>query len=166
MSSGGPTGPVGATGASGTTNGTPPPVQSNWTRKHILSIILALLLIGIVGYVIWRWLPSSKFVGATSALDSLEEAFDTAITQNEIMFGVWYKANIVIQFTLIITALLATVLASLTTSENADTLKKFSVLLTAFTAALSSILSTFILKKTSMNLSRILASWLIKRKNT
>jgi hypothetical protein len=58
-------------------------------------------------------------------------------------FELWYKLNIIIQCTLIVAALLAAIFASITTRENAERLKKWSVFLTAVTAAMASFQATF-----------------------
>jgi hypothetical protein len=111
----------------------------NWVNlvMPVTFLLLICLLIGI-----WFGLPASKTAGEPS-LEGFEEALDMAIDKNKSDFNLWYRSNVVIQCTLIFSALLATVFASLTTKENAEKVKKWSVLLTAMTATLASAQSTF-----------------------
>jgi hypothetical protein len=106
----------------------------------IMPLMFLLLICLLVG--IWFGLPASKTAGEPS-LEGFEEALDMAIDKNKSDFNLWYRSNVVIQCTLIFSALLATVFASLTTRENAEKVKKWSVLLTALTATLASAQSTF-----------------------
>ena len=71
---------------------------------------------------------------------------DKAIENNLNQFVLWYKGNILIQAILILAALAATVTASVTTRDNAERMKKFTITLTALTAALTSFESTFHVK--------------------
>jgi hypothetical protein len=111
----------------------------NWADL-IMPVTFVLLICLMVG--IWYALPASKTVGEPS-LEGFEEALDMAIDKNKHDFNLWYRSNVVIQCTLIFSALLATVFASLTTRDNAERVKKWSVLLTALTATLASAESTF-----------------------
>lgn len=111
----------------------------NWVNL-VMPLTVVLLICLLVG--IWFGLPATKTAGEPS-LEGFEEALDMAIDKNKSDFNLWYKSNVVIQCTLIFSALLATVFASLTTRENAERVKKWSVLLTALTATLASAQSTF-----------------------
>ena len=111
----------------------------NWVNL-IMPVTVFLLICLLVG--IWFGLPASKTAGEPS-LEGFEEALDMAIDKNKSDFNLWYRSNVVIQCTLIFSALLATVFASLTTRENAEKVKKWSVFLTALTATLASAQSTF-----------------------
>ena len=113
-----------------------------WILNHIIAILGAIVLVLVVIGAVWFALPNGNVV-SSPALDDFEQALDEAIQQNMKNFVWWYKANIVIQSTLILTALFATVAASITTKDNADTLKKYTVFLTAVTVALASVQSTF-----------------------
>ncbi len=113
--------------------------ETNWVNL-IMPMGIFLLICLLIG--IWFALPTSKTVGEPS-IDGFEEALDQAIDKNKSDFHLWYRSNVVIQCTLIFSALLATVFASLTTKENAENVKKWSVLLTAMTATLASAQSTF-----------------------
>jgi hypothetical protein len=113
--------------------------DTNWVNL-IMPLAIFLFVCLLVG--VWFALPTSKTVGEPS-IDGFEEALDQAIDKNKSDFHLWYKSNVVIQCALIFSALLATVFASLTTRENAENVKKWSVLLTALTATLASAQSTF-----------------------
>lgn len=113
--------------------------DTNWVN---LIMPMAIFLLVCLLVAIWFALPTSKTVGEPS-IDGFEEALDQAIDKNKSDFHLWYRSNVVIQCTLIFSALLATVFASLTTRENAEKVKKWSVLLTAMTATLASAQSTF-----------------------
>jgi hypothetical protein len=106
----------------------------------MMPMTIFVLFCALVG--IWYALPTSKMV-SEPAIDIFETALDEAIDKNKGDFHLWYKSNVVIQCTLIFTALLATVFASLTTKENTERVKKWSVVLTAITATLASVQSTF-----------------------
>ena len=108
----------------------------SWVVPMTIVLLACLLL------VIWRVLPTPTNMAAP-AIDVFESALDEALVRNAGNFDLWYKSNMVIQFTLIFTALLATVFASITTKDNAEHIKKWSVLLTAITATFASVQSTF-----------------------
>jgi hypothetical protein len=111
----------------------------NWVNL-VMPLTVLLLICLLIG--IWFGLPATKTAGEPS-LEGFEEALDMAIDKNKSDFNLWYRSNVVIQCTLIFSALLATVFASLTTRENAEKVKKWSVFLTALTATLASAQSTF-----------------------
>jgi hypothetical protein len=115
-------------------------VQSSW--KAILATLGIVFLIILVGVGVWLTLPSGEFIDQ-QALDSFEGSLDNSIRQSMGNFQWWYKSNILIQFTLITTSVLATVTAAITTSENANAVKKYAVVFTAVTAALASAQQTF-----------------------
>ena len=92
------------------------------------------------------WLVRDTAIYATPTAipgDHYEELLYKAQRLNLDHFQLWYKLNIIIQCTLIVAALLAAIFASVTTRENAESLKKWSVLLTAVTAAVASFQATF-----------------------
>ena len=91
---------------------------------------------------VWLTLPSGELIDQ-QALHSFEAFLDNSIRQSMGNFQWWYKSNILIQFTLITTSVLATVTAAITTSENANIVKKYAVVFSAATAALASAQQTF-----------------------
>jgi hypothetical protein len=119
-----------------------PRTGADWMKLVVpLGVVLIIVVLAIV---LWRVLPREQFVERPPiATDIFEAALDQAIQNNDDEYELWYKSNFIIQCTLIVTALLATVLASTTTSQNADHVKKWSILLTALTAALATLQSTF-----------------------
>jgi hypothetical protein len=97
-------------------------IKDKWLiALYIVFSIMALYLI--VKLVFYLAIP----IVSEPATDFLERVLDKALEVNITDYSLWYKTNIVLQGTLIVTALLATILASFTTKENADVLKKFSV---------------------------------------
>jgi hypothetical protein len=143
-------------------------MRANWTKLVIPALIILTLCIGIG---IWLILPSVLNIASPAiAIDTFETAILTSEERNGDQFAIWYKSNIIIQCTLILTALMATVFASVTTKDNAERVKKWSVLLTAITAALASIHSTFHVRenietliRTSVDLTLLEADYLAAR---
>jgi hypothetical protein len=119
-------------------------VRSNWAVLTgfgvLLLIVLATVLISLV-------LPSDELMVPQPAQDSFEASLGNAVRRSMGSFLWWYRSNVVLQFALIATSLLATVTAALTTSENANILKKYSVVFTALTAALATAQQTFHIKE-------------------
>ena len=114
-------------------------VQSNW----VLTGVGVLFLIILVAIAISLVLPSDELMVPRPAQDSFEASLGIAVRRSMGSFLWWYRSNIVLQFTLIAASLLATVTAALTTSENANLLKKYSIVFTAITAALATAQQTF-----------------------
>jgi len=141
---------------------------SEWIDKYwklyktsILGAFGVLVII-VVLVVVWNVLPSgnavsnaaldhkilpSGDVGSSAALDDFERNLAGTIQEDKSDFAFWYRVNIIIQATLIITALFATIMAAITTSLNADRYKKYLVILTALTASLASVQTTFRLRE-------------------
>jgi hypothetical protein len=119
-------------------------LRSNWAVLTgfgvLLLIVLATVLISLV-------LPSDELMVPQPAQDSFEASLGSAVRRSMGSFLWWYRSNVVLQFALIATSLLATVTAALTTSENANILKKYSVVFTALTAALATAQQTFHIKE-------------------
>ncbi|MGJ5176019.1 hypothetical protein ACQR16_19130 [Bradyrhizobium oligotrophicum] len=111
----------------------------SYTSRIVMSAIFILILFLIVA---WLALPTPTLVSDGSG-DVFQIAIDQSLQRNAANFDLWYKSNMVIQCTLIFTTPLATVFASITTRDNAEEIKKWSVLLTSVTAALASVQSTF-----------------------
>jgi hypothetical protein len=129
-------------GSRGWLRGWIPRSGADWTKLVVPMGIV--LIIVVSANALWRVLPYERDVEIPPiATDIFEVALDQAIQNNDDEYELWYKSNIIIQCTLIVTALLATVLASTTTAQNADRVKKWSILVTAITAALASLQSTF-----------------------
>jgi hypothetical protein len=117
-------------------------IQSNWSALTAA----VLLLIVLVLMIIWLMLPADKLIFPAlppDSTDSFENDLITNAKRSMGSFEVWYKTNILLQLILIATSLAAAMTAALTTSENANMLKKYSVILTAITAALATAQQTF-----------------------
>jgi hypothetical protein len=125
----------------------------------------------IVAGGIYVLMPVMQFYGIENSTgDDFEDALNSSMQNNASNFAWWYKSNMLIQFVLIFTALLATVLASLTTQGNAEKIKYWSVILTGITAALASMQSTFHIRenietfiKSASNLQLLDAVYVEKR---
>ena len=119
-----------------------PWIQSNWTALTVAGLFLIVLVL----MIIWLMLPPDKLIFPalpSDSKDSFESDLITNAQRGMGSFQVWYKANILLQLILIVTSLAAAVTAALTTSENANKLKNYSVILTAVTAALATAQQTF-----------------------
>jgi hypothetical protein len=94
---------------------------------------------------IWLASPGSVTISGVTPppTDDLEKILVSAIEENMLDFVRWYRANMVLQSLLIGTSILATILAAITNNLNANNMKVLSVLLTAITAALTTVQSTF-----------------------
>jgi hypothetical protein len=117
-------------------------MESNRT----VMIVLGAGLIILVPTVIFLLQPSDELMLPHPRLDSsdhFENDLGNAVKRSMGNFLWWYRTNIVLQFTLMAASLLAAVTAALTTSENAEMLKKYSVVFTAITAALATAQQTF-----------------------
>ena len=114
-------------------------VQSN----RVLTGLGVLFLIILVAIAISLVLPSDELMIPGKAQDSFENSLGIAVRRSMGSFLWWYRSNIVLQFTLIAASLLATVTAALTTSDNANLLKKYSIVFTAVTATLATAQQTF-----------------------
>src|SRR5689334_16908496 len=97
--------------------------------------IFATSVVGIIAALaLLRWIGGDPSAVSENANDFLERALDANIMHNAQDFVRWYRSNIVIQLMIILSSLLATIYASITTKDNADTLKRYTVLLTALTS--------------------------------
>ena len=114
-------------------------VQSN----RVLTGLGVLFLIILVAIAISLVLPSDELMIPGKAQDSFENSLGIAVRRSMGSFLWWYVGNIVLQFTLIAASLLATVAAALTTPDNANLLKKYSIVFTAVTATLATAQQTF-----------------------
>jgi hypothetical protein len=126
----------GATPAVAPVTRLPAPVWIEWA----VPTATVILIVGAV--LVWKVLP----VGLTEPsdlADTLETAMDDTLLANFKDYELGYKANIIIQLVLIFTSISATVFAAITTAHTAEAMKKWSVLLTALTAACAAFLSTF-----------------------
>jgi hypothetical protein len=103
-------------------------------RRDAISLVLFLTIL---------WFNIVPPIFEKKGTDVWVQTLDKYIKHNMQDFTYWYKANIMLQAMIILTALAATILASLTTNENAGTLKKYSILVTAITSAFTAIQSTF-----------------------
>jgi hypothetical protein len=101
-------------------------------------VVLGLLLL--LAGVLW-FLPSGELVQNTP--DDLETVMDKTLAYNLRDYNLFYRINILIQSALILAATFATVFAAITTKDNTEKVKKYSVFLTAVTAGLAAVLSTF-----------------------
>jgi hypothetical protein len=114
-------------------------VQSN----RVLTGLGVLFLIILITIAISLTLPSDELMIPANAQDIFETSLGISARRSMGSFLWWYRSNIVLQFTLIAASLLATVTAALTTSENANVLKKYSIVFTAVTATLATAQQTF-----------------------
>lgn len=120
-------------------------IQSALRHQRTNNIIGVVIAIAVLALVV-AWLVRDTAILQTPPIisgDYIEALLYDAERINLEHFQLWYKANIVVQCTLIGSALLAAIFASVTTTENAESLKKWSVLLTAITAAMASFQGTF-----------------------
>jgi hypothetical protein len=97
-------------------------IRYNWT-DYIVPILFIFLFIACIA--VWHFLPSGQVTEKPDEKDEFVKNILYLEGQNFANFGLWYKSNIIIQIILIVTALFATVLASLTTSGNAERIKKW-----------------------------------------
>jgi hypothetical protein len=133
-----------------------------------LIVPMVIILIIVMGILVWLALPKPDYFPPTEGY--FEKIIADAQQKNASHFAWLYKTNIIIQCVLILTALLAAIFASLTTKDNAEDVKKWSVLLTAVTAALASVLSTFHIReniesliKVTLQLNQLEADYLAAR---
>jgi hypothetical protein len=111
-------------------------------------ILIALL---IINWIFFTPIP----VISEEARDYWERAIDKQIDKNISDFATWYRFNIVLQAALILTSLFATIAAAVTTSDNIRSIKKYSIVLTAVTSALTAIISTFHIRENIETFIRI-----------
>jgi hypothetical protein len=108
--------------------------------KYLCSaVILVAILIGVN---VWVWVPEIKYI-ESAAKDTFEQQVDGTIKLNLIDIFRWYRANIAIQGLLLLFSVTAAILAAVTTKDNANKMKLFSVVLTALMAALTAGQATF-----------------------
>lgn len=105
-------------------------------------ILLLLIVLCLLAALAWRASPGGH-VNSSSALDLFELSLDQMIEKNLTDYKYWHRANIAMQSVLIVTAILATVFAALTTKQNAEQMKNFSIFLTAITPGLTVAFATF-----------------------
>ena len=117
-------------------------VKSNWKALSVVAVCLVIL--GPVA--ISLGLPGDALMEPPST-DSFELALQTSARRSMGSFMWWYKTNVVLQVTLVVASLAAAVTAALTTKENAQTIKIWSVLFTAITAAVATAQQTFHVKE-------------------
>jgi hypothetical protein len=118
-------------------------IRSNW---KVLSTISALLLIVLVPALIYLALPGDELMDLPSS-DDFGKALQTSARRSMGSFMWWYKTNIILQITLIAASLAATVAAALTTPQNVEVIKKYSVIFTGLTAAVATAQQTFHVKE-------------------
>ena len=83
-----------------------------WFRQNIVPWVRANARLIVVSFVVAATLSAE-------ATDSTERALDTAIIENIKDFGRLYRVNVIIQCVAIVSGILATILASLTNTNNA-----------------------------------------------
>jgi hypothetical protein len=88
----------------------------------LISIIMAIAIIMVL-YVLTMWLASPIPLHERAPSDYFEKIMDDSIKANIKDFAIWYRGNIVLQLSLIVTSLLATILSAITTKDNADRTK-------------------------------------------
>ncbi len=135
----------------------------------VMPWVVLLILIG--GLALWSALPDGLVIENTS--DDLEAQMDATLLQNFRDYQWWYKGNLLTQVLLILASIGATVFAAITTQRNAETIKKWSVLLTALTAGSAAFLTTFHVRENleafiaaNEQIQQVEAEYLAERANT
>lgn len=118
-------------------------IGSTINISSILIIAIIVVILALAFYFIVFWFNTEIPAVSTPPKDFWETVLDKQIETNSSDFALWYRLNIVLQGALILAALSATILAAVTTTDNVPRLKKYSIVVTAITSALTAILSTF-----------------------
>jgi hypothetical protein len=117
-------------------------------RTKMQYAIAASLVVVVSGLtLVWLLLPGLISGPRPGNFDQFHLLIELAQERNADNFELWYKINIIMQCVLIMTAILATILAAVTTPENSARIRKWTILVTAITAALASAQSVFHIKE-------------------
>ncbi len=120
------------------------------THYIIMAVIILVVLLAI-NWIFFTPIPTIS----EEAKDYWERAIDKQIDKNIADFAMWYRFNIMLQAALILTSLFATIAAAVTTADNIGSIKKYSIVLTAITSALTAIISTFHIRENIETFIRI-----------
>ncbi|WP_237478565.1 hypothetical protein [Lichenibacterium dinghuense] len=118
-----------------------------WTARGLgVALAVGLGVVGLVAVAAWIGAaPPHSVVSPPS--DLMEQALDNHIGASMRDFQVWNRINIAVQSATILLGLAATLLTASTTADNTQRLKTPTVTVTALTAALVGVQSTFHLRE-------------------